>query len=196
MDAREVVKGEIWSITLQTPVDGSASPTKTTLHVLEGTCEVVGLASPPKETPESSDVCSMPMRADWSCYISAHLKSPVKGEGLMSSRLKWANHEEYERGIAKVWLARTKSEGTTGDAKRVVAGRYVLACVVGNRSVLGSIYAQCGYAEVGCSVSGQWKSASEMAQDFGGLVSRTHTVQVSSKAPAVNLFLPEYAFIL
>ena len=41
------------------------------------------------------------------------------------------------------------------------------------------------------SVSGQWKSASEMAQDFAGLSSRSYAASARPKNAHVNLYLPE-----
>lgn len=134
LDAQEVVKGEIWSITLlSVPRDCRAH--KTTIHVLEDTCEVIGYAPQSKQSSDYEDVNLIPMRADWSSYISARLENSERAGGILATRMKWANHEDYESGVAKIWLSRIAKENHLSEAKRLVAKRYILACVVSNRSV-------------------------------------------------------------
>ncbi|OCH90029.1 hypothetical protein OBBRIDRAFT_793741 [Obba rivulosa] len=180
-NARQVVKGEIWSITV-TPQGGHPAQYEI-FHVLEATCGVVGrpLAKdmqsptpPHHKKTHAEDPMPIPLRADWSAYIVQRISRPSGGAGdTLLSRLKWANREEYERGISKLWLARVEKEGEQGKSKGRVAERYVLACVVGN------------------SVSGRWMSAIEMAQDFAGLPARTALESVRLKESSLNLYLPE-----
>ncbi len=119
VDAQEVIKGEIWCITMQ------HRTVKESFYVLEATCEVVG-------HPPASQLDSLPIRADWSAYIEH--RSSV--HPTMMEHICWTNHEEYDRGISRHWLKRMRREGKMGAALEVIAGRYVLACVVGNRFVL------------------------------------------------------------
>ena len=135
VDVREVIPGEIWNITLQ---DGEARTQ--TLYILEATCEVVGHSpAPSRPTAETANKRStVALRADWSAYIHKHsAQGPSSGSNapstLIMSHLKWANFEEYVYGISRLWLKRVAAEGELGKAKLVVARRYVLACVVGNR---------------------------------------------------------------
>ncbi|OSX60033.1 hypothetical protein POSPLADRAFT_1048467 [Postia placenta MAD-698-R-SB12] len=173
-DVQEVVKGEIWSVSVVSPhskPQGIISSVKETFYVLESTCEVVG----------RQEAQEIPVRADWSEYVSRCLQSASSATIVhepLSRRLKWANHEEYEKGISRLWLKRIASEGPIGTAKRTVAERYVMACVVAN------------------SVSGQWKTATEMAQDFAGLQPRIGKTQGRCKPPSINLYLPEPARVL
>ncbi|KAH9911500.1 uncharacterized protein B0H18DRAFT_892711 [Fomitopsis serialis] len=174
VDAQPVIPNEIWSITVEHGIGSSQQ--RETFYVLEATYEPVGRPavahSPGQRDPATQP--DMPVRADWSKYVDRHLRSSKESTTLrLLDQLKWANHEEYERGISRLWLKRIQGEGELGRAKRIVAERYVLACVVAN------------------SVSGQWMSASEMAQDFDGLSSRSHAASVRPKAGQVNMYLPE-----
>jgi hypothetical protein len=145
VDAQEVVKNEIWTVTVQTASSqpGVASQVEI-FYVLEQTCEVVGHPLPPAHPTGSSVVSdrsaapsnTKQIRPDWSAYI-AHRQLPASAQDSPPSHLlahlKWQNHEEYHRGISKLWLKRIVGEGELGSAKRIVADRYVLACVFGNR---------------------------------------------------------------
>lgn len=138
--AQEVVPDEIWCISTR------SSRGIEKFHVLLLTCEVVGRSSPALASSESPQPTESdpPLRADWTAYIHSRL-SPSHEPPAPSSRdyhqapaslierLKWTNHEEYERGISRLWLARIDKEGEMGLVKRTVAQRYVMACVVGNR---------------------------------------------------------------
>jgi hypothetical protein len=138
IDAQELVEGEVWSITTRS----SSSMDSEVLYVLETTCEVIGHAPPPALSADQSGLSQLPagripLRADWSAYIEARISQPSGTPGRTPSlmeHLKWTNHEEYERGMSKLWLKRIQNKGELGPAKLVVAERYVLACVVGNRS--------------------------------------------------------------
>ncbi|KAI0926702.1 hypothetical protein AcV5_007423 [Taiwanofungus camphoratus] len=203
VDAQEIIKGEVWSITVASAPSTSdyLSLTKETLYVLEATCEVVGHpstpisqaseAAPPISTNRATD--AYPVRADWSVYITQHAIGPSMGslpEPLLT-RLKWANHEEYDGGISRHWLARIAKEGMPGIAKRVVAERYVLACVVGNGYALPLIMHAGQLTEpFASSISGEWMSTSEMAQDFAGLLPQISAARPASKALSVNFYLP------
>jgi hypothetical protein len=148
-------------------------------YVLEATCEVVGhppLLSPvPGGASTSATKLVPPLRADWSAYIdtqsSSQSSEPESNKVLvpsLMSQLKWTNHEEYSRGISRVWLKRTQDEGEIGAAKRDVAERYVLACVVANRHVYLVSYID---TDLGDSISGRWMSSTDMAQEFNGILS-------------------------
>lgn len=138
VDTQELVAGDVWSITV------SSSASTEVYYVLAATCEVVG----------SSAQDLLPLRADWSAYINTQSSpSPVKAPTFsLMSQLKWINHEEYDKGISRVWLKRIQGDGELGAAKRAVAGRYVLACVVANRYV----YAIPGYINSQTGEQRQW----------------------------------------
>lgn len=132
MDTQELVAGDIWSITV------SSSTSTEVYYVLEATCEVIGRPPPHSSTSAGSSAQGLPpLRADWSAYINTQSSSsPVKAATFsLMSQLKWINHEEYDKGISRVWLKRIQDEGELGAAKRAVAGKYVLACIVANRHV-------------------------------------------------------------
>jgi hypothetical protein len=147
VDAQEVVKDEIWTVTVQTissQPDGKSASQTEIFYVLEQTCEVVGHPLPPAHPSDSSTTSNasasvprtMQLRADWSAYI-AHRQLPASVYDSpplpLLAHLKWQNHEEYYRGLSKLWLKRIADQGELGTAKRIVADRYVLACVMGNR---------------------------------------------------------------
>ncbi|KAI0647729.1 hypothetical protein C8Q79DRAFT_951600 [Trametes meyenii] len=171
VDTQEVVKDEIWSVTIEYPPSATRLSKSETVYVIEATCEVVGR---PPQKADGSGSAALSVRADWSAYVSQRMGSS-SGDGPLSSHLRWSSHEEFDRGISRVWLKRVAGEGELGVAKRVVAERYVLACVVGN------------------SISGPWLSATAMAQDFAGLSERGAVPTVAkAKNPTVNLYLPEH----
>ncbi|KAK0464636.1 uncharacterized protein EV420DRAFT_1517338 [Desarmillaria tabescens] len=168
VDAQEVIKGEIWCITMQ------HRNARESFYVLEPTCEVVG--HPP--AAEKNQLDSLPIRADWSAYIEHRILPPSVHETsppTLMEHVCWTSHEEYERGISRHWLKRMRREGKIGAVLEVIAGRYILACVVGNRLV---------------RVSGRWKSSTEMAQDFSGLASTSLSTKLKNQR--VNLFLPAH----
>ncbi|KAL1950765.1 hypothetical protein VTO73DRAFT_5889 [Trametes versicolor] len=167
IDVQEVVQDEIWSVTLEEP----QTRRREILFVLEATCEVVGR---PLGVKSDDGVAPLPVRADWSAYI-ANRSAPSSGGDFLLSHLKWSCPEEFDRGLSTLWLKRVTGEGPLGVAKRTVAERYVLACVVGN------------------SISGTWQSTNEMVQDFAGLPARgAAPVPLKTRAPALNLYLPEH----
>lgn len=128
-DVQQVIENEIWTIMLFFPTTSSTQ----IFYVLESTCEVVGHATP--ATSATSSVVT-PLRADWSDYIEQRTSgSQAFGSSSLMDHVKWANYEEYDRGISRLWMKRSALEGELGAAKRAVAERYILACVVGNRSV-------------------------------------------------------------
>ncbi|KAG2155813.1 uncharacterized protein EDB93DRAFT_1080161 [Suillus bovinus] len=163
-DAQEVVKGEIWAITIRD--ENSLSE----FYVLESTCEVIGRAL---NAPQS-EVYSSGLRADWSRYISSRTGISAGPRNSISENLRWANYEEYDRGISRHWLRRISGEDDVGLSKKVVAERYVLACVVAN------------------SISGQWMSSNQMAQEFAGLPSQVTLATIRSEKPKINLYLPAH----
>lgn len=149
VDAQEVVKDEIWTVTVQTPASQPDDKCGVEIfYVLEQTCEVVGRPLP-SANPIDSAVAfdgllsrTVQVRADWSAYI-AHRQLPLGAYESpplpLLSHLKWQNHEEYVRGISKLWLKRIEGEGALGLVKKTVANRYILACVVGNRCIALSL---------------------------------------------------------
>jgi hypothetical protein len=152
VNAQEVVKDEIWTVTIQIATSPSGGTSRTErMYVLEQTCEVIGHPLPPAITTGSPVVSYGPashcataqVRADWSSYI-AHRQIPAAVHDSpptsLLAHLKWQNHEEYFRGLSKAWLKRITGEGELGSAKRIVADRYVLACVFGNRCTRLSFY--------------------------------------------------------
>ncbi|KAJ6619524.1 hypothetical protein B0H10DRAFT_2026031 [Mycena sp. CBHHK59/15] len=163
VDAQQLVEDEVWKITIR-----HSSTSRESFYVLEPTCE------PLTATADSSST-RLPVRSDWSAYIAHRLLPPlvhkVPPPPLMEY-LSWTNHEEYERGISRLWLKRIEAEGEIGAMKRRTAERYIFACVVGN------------------SLSGRWMSSTQMAQDFAGL-SEVASARVKTTAK-VNLFLPAH----
>lgn len=155
IDAQPLILDEIWTITVQ----DHRSTKLSTFYVLQSTCEVIGClattshstfvhASDPDFPNASSSPSTaketLPIRSDWSNYIASRLQILAPNENSTTSRpadtpllasLRWADHGEYERGISRHWLERTERMGEEGVALRIVAERYVLACVVGNRYV-------------------------------------------------------------
>ncbi|KAG2101048.1 uncharacterized protein F5147DRAFT_639897 [Suillus discolor] len=163
-DAQEVVRGEIWAITIR---DGNSLYE---FYVLESTCEVIGRAL---NAPQL-EVYSSGLRADWSRYIASHTGISAGPHNLFLKNLRWANYEEYDRGISRHWLHRISFEPDVGLSKKAVAERYVLACVVAN------------------SISGQWMSSNQMAQEFAGLPPRVTPTAIRGETPKINLYLPAH----
>lgn len=122
-DAVEIVKGEIWSVTMCNAISGYQQ----VFHVLEATCEVLGLAGGARGDNEH-----LHMRLDWAGYIEQRKANPDNISPLCDA-MRWADHAEFDRGISRHWLSRTAQMGEQGAALRVIAERYTLACVVGNR---------------------------------------------------------------
>ncbi|OBZ68978.1 hypothetical protein A0H81_11080 [Grifola frondosa] len=154
-DAQEAVKNEVWRITVVYPsmLSSERGIEREVFYVLESTCEVVGRSLSRLHGQGLDDiqhgvvsvrVTGLLTSLD-TCFSSSDA-SPIP----LLAHLKWANREEYENGISRLWLKRVAVESTLGVAKRAIAERYVLACVVGN------------------SVSGQWMHATEMAQNLQG----------------------------
>ena len=122
-DAVEIVKGEIWSVTVRNAISGYQQ----VFHVLEATCEVLGLAGETRGDDEHLHV-----RLDWAGYIEKRKANPDSTSPLCDA-MRWADHAEFDRGISRHWLSRTTQMGERGAALRMIAERYTLACVVGNR---------------------------------------------------------------
>ncbi|CAK5269788.1 unnamed protein product, partial [Mycena citricolor] len=151
VNAQPVVENEIWAITIR-HTDGATE----SFHVLEATCEPLA----------TTGISTIPVRADWSAYISRRAVE----SGSLLDHVSWTNHEEYNLGISRLWLKRVEGDGEVGAAKRDIAERYILACVVAN------------------SVSGRWMSSMQMAQESAGLIETVASRPQSN--PKVNLFLP------
>ncbi len=173
--------GEIWCVTME------QNSSRESFYVLEATCEVVGRVE--DSSSKFDDSQRIPVRADWSDYIAHRVTVHAIPPPPLMEQVSWTNHEEYERGISRHWLKRIRREGSLGAVKEVIAERYILACVVANRYVIDGRLRITYEAEIVASLSGQWKSSTEMAQDFAGLDS----VPMHSAKPRstkVNLFLP------
>ncbi|KAJ2996987.1 hypothetical protein NUW54_g7180 [Trametes sanguinea] len=137
IDVQEVVRGDVWSVSIQHSRTAAQAGARETLHVLESTCEVVGRSEREgRDGGKLEDPSSVEIRADWSAYI-ANCSEPSSDAASLLSRVKWPCREEFMQGISKIWLKRIAGEGNLGQAKLAVAERYVLASVVGNRSSPG-----------------------------------------------------------
>ena len=120
-DVVEIVKDEIWCVITRNVISGYVQA----FHVLEATCEVLGLA---RDTRGDEN-----LRLDWARYIE-HRKANPQSTSPLRDAMRWANHGEFDHGISRHWLRRTAQMGAQGTALRTIAGRYTLACVVGNGS--------------------------------------------------------------
>jgi len=120
-DVVEIVEGEIWCVTIRNTISGHLQA----FHVLEATCEVLGLAG-----GTSGD--EQHLRLDWARYIEQRKVNPDAPSPFCDT-MRWADHAEFERGLSRHWLRRTAQMGEHGAALRTIAERYTLACVVGNR---------------------------------------------------------------
>ncbi|PCH39764.1 hypothetical protein WOLCODRAFT_67849 [Wolfiporia cocos MD-104 SS10] len=182
VDTQEVIQGEIWSVTTALPSNSARHlQLRETFYVLEATCEVIGRQADGSlpgngKQHDQSNINTYPARADWSAYIAENMPSSTVTHSCarLNELVKWPNHEEYERGISRLWLNRVSGEGKLGEVKRAVAERYVFACLVAN------------------SISGRWMSATSMAQEFAGMPSRTDATASRMKPPSVKLYLPEH----
>lgn len=155
IDAQEVVKDEIWSVTISEPSWESTSELEShTFYILEQTCEVIGRTGDIKHSrillrPPSWNTLSFiapttliipshsfSLRVDWSDYVQTRLL-PVGFHATppptLLTYLRWPNVEDYDKGVSRLWLRRIEKEGEVGAYKKVVAERYVMASVVGNR---------------------------------------------------------------
>lgn len=129
-DAQEVVSNEIWRITFR------SIRSTDTFFVLEATCEVIGRPSTSLTIAHNQPR----LREDWLAYVAIRQQDESRTKFKQSiltltEHLRWTNHEEYSTGISKLWLSKLKAEGEIGVMKLTVAWRYVLACVVSNRSI-------------------------------------------------------------
>ena len=142
VDAQEVLANEIWSITInESRSDYGAGNQRKTYYVLYQTCEVIG--HPPPEAnsstslagnAEQSDSCHIPLRADWSAYIALRLPPATRHLYLpLMEHIRGTNTDDFERGIARGWIKRIRSQGHEGREKLLATERYILGCVVGNR---------------------------------------------------------------
>jgi hypothetical protein len=119
-DVAEIVEGEIWSVTTRNAISGYLQ----VFHVLEATCEVLGLAGGTRGDER--------LRLDWAGYIEQRKANPSNTSPLCDA-MRWADYAEFDRGISRHWLRRTAQMGAQGASLRTIAERYTLACVVGNR---------------------------------------------------------------
>lgn len=131
VDAQEVVPGEIWKILV------CSLDRVNTVYILAGTGEPLGRTEYHHDQRQSPS--GLQLRADWSALIASYLEQDSLSEApKLLERIAWKNHEEYEHGVSRLWLRRVDKEGEVGAYKKVVARRYALACVVGNRFGLSS----------------------------------------------------------
>jgi hypothetical protein len=144
VDAQEVLANEIWSITVATsnPEDRTGDR-EMTHYVLYQTCEVIG--HPPSDSladgaslgqnlMQSGGSGRIPLRADWSIYIERRLLPATRYlYPPLLEHVRGTNMDDFEGGVAKGWLKRLRSQGKEGKEKLLVAERYMLGCVVGNR---------------------------------------------------------------
>ncbi|TFK27997.1 hypothetical protein FA15DRAFT_753800 [Coprinopsis marcescibilis] len=184
VSADEIVQGEIWRINISSPTSGIQS-----YYALESTCEVVGLEESSGEEQQKQQWNKPLLRADWTSYIqyrlgqgNADCATTSKENIGLGKFLKWPNHEEYIRGISKMWLSKVEKH-PDGSYKKTVAERYIMACVAGN------------------SISGRTMTCSEMESDFNGrqIAGRLHAPPnkklSESSAVFLNLYLPEHHLI-
>lgn len=183
-DAQEVIPGEVWSV----KVGSSLHTDSENLYILAATCEVIGRV--PSAVPMSASFVTA--RADWSQWIQEHVASANR-QSLWDS-LTWPNHEEYDKGISRLWLRRTEREGAIGEMKRIVARRYVMASLTANRYLV--IFLACDLSLLTwkyfiSSVSGRWMSSSDMSHEFKGRLLTGYCPQPShaNRAKEIHLFL-------
>lgn len=72
-----------------------------------------------------------PVRSDWATFIA-------QNQGLekvsIVDKVKWTNHEEYDRGISRLWLRRLgNKDDEMAIAVKALAIRYILSSVSANR---------------------------------------------------------------
>jgi hypothetical protein len=202
-DAQEVIENEVWTVTVRSWPDVEPKGIViSSFYVLAPTCEVIGRSDTTPKSPSGVGQLSPSpgLRVDWSAYIHSccgvNVTASSNGASLLQ-HLKWADYEEYDRGISKLWLRRIAKDGETGVAKRLVAERYVLACVVANRygfsgrlcplpSTISKLFC------FAFSISGIRMSTVEMAQEFASLPQRRTiaSTKVGVRDTRLHLFLP------
>lgn len=139
---------------------------------------------------DNAPTVSVPIRLDWSMLITPHEPKQEGGKDILD-KLVWTNHEEYYKGISKLWLSKILREGSDGQTKFLVAKRYVLASIAGNR--LDSMLYRCYNVILSLiypkSTTGQWMSPTELNGIFSG---KTITAweRPLHKREKVGLYLP------
>jgi hypothetical protein len=167
----------VWHLTVREHEKGVK-----TYYVLEQTCEVIGTGD-------------LPLRTDWAAY-TASANDVTGADATLLDHLKWAHNAEYDRGMSKLWLSRVNKEGIVGLEKRRIAERYLLACVIANRCVprfVGPTPMLSAFVFEGkcsLSVSGPWRTAVQMSQEFAGLPERME-FKHQAGGERIRLFLPE-----
>lgn len=145
---QEVIKDEMWTVTVLRTGPVPSVTHEEVYYVLESTCEVVGRPAEEKlpvdfkkKDPSNSENKSpraLAMRVDWTSYVENRLMPSGfhdMAPPALLSHLRWTNAEEYEQGISKHWRSRIENEGKLGAYKVKIAQRYILACVINNRQV-------------------------------------------------------------
>ncbi|KAH8824893.1 hypothetical protein DL96DRAFT_1611180 [Flagelloscypha sp. PMI_526] len=172
VDAKETAQPEIWQLAIR------HGDSLNTLYILAATGEPLGgpeQISSARDVDSDNNGCGVHVRADWAAFISCHRE--VLASTSLRDRIRWQNHEEYDHGLSTLWLKRVEREGVVGLYKKVVAERYVFACVVGN------------------SLSGKWMSLTELEQDFAGNVASGPENERKVKKKAVTLYLPGHHLV-
>lgn len=207
INTQEVIRDEMWTVTVWRKGPVSSKIHETVYYVLEPTCEVVGRPAEErlpvefnKKGPSHRDNTTsraLAMRVDWTSYVENRLMASGFHDmtpPTLLSHLRWTNAEEYEQGISKHWLSRIENEGKLGAYKLKIAQRYILACVVNNRQAdTPAIHTiKIANTDFFFSVSGEWMSSSSMAQTASGSVQvpGCQAVHRRKEKPRVNLFLP------
>lgn len=127
---------EVWRIVVEHR-DGRTD----TFFVLERTCEAIGPPAVSATGIDTNDPGAVTqfsaLRRDWADYLGQRItpiaSSTAPTPPSLLDHLAWTNHEEFDRGISRLWLKRIEAEGDVGVAKKVAAERYILASVVENR---------------------------------------------------------------
>lgn len=130
VECKEIIKDEIWIVSV------SSLGVQDNFYVLEPTCEVIGCQEKAVCGTERDPVQQIVPRADWSSYISeyAYTDSGISPGGKsLFERVKWTNHEEYDKGIGKHWLKMMNEEAPKSNVRVQIAQKYILACMVANR---------------------------------------------------------------
>ncbi|KAF8582806.1 hypothetical protein K439DRAFT_1617940 [Ramaria rubella] len=175
VDAQEVLANEIWSVSVTEKVSGSNGSCIKTYYVLYHTCEVIGHST--SDDTQTSTSSLPPLRADWNAYLALRLTAATTDlYPPLSEHIRGTNTDDFERGVAKAWLKRLRSQGEDGREKKKLAEKYILSCVVGD------------------SISGPYKSTTTMAREFAGIprdINSETKYLKNHPTPQVNLFIPE-----
>lgn len=118
-DAQQVVENKLWAISVFFPETASTH----ICYVLASTGQIIKGST---SAAFAARAIKTPSRAGWSDYID-QASSPCS----LMDHVTWVNHEEYDRGINRLWLKHFALQV----AKRTVAERYIIARIVANMQV-------------------------------------------------------------